>query len=222
MARSRDISKVLSSNTTLSNSYLTLASASATYAPVAAGGLVQLAPGSITGVSGTSSVDSNGLVTFNGVSSISLNNIFSTTYNSYRVLIDAYGTVGSSNLLSMRIRSSGSDLTSGYSSGTKYWAVPSTGTAFDVATGPTNQVDLCYLPSNSSDGRSTISLDIHNPFTADVTTFTGTGSGTRAGVYIQGSLIVSHISTLNSYTGFTIYPASGTIIGKILVYGYKK
>jgi hypothetical protein len=183
-------------------------------------GLAKIVPSSVAVGSGTGSADTTGKVTFSGCSSVSLNDVFSANYNSYRVIIDAYGTVGSSNLFSMRARVSGSDVTSGYSSGTKYWAVPSTGTSFDVATGPTNQVDLAYLPNSSSDGRTTVSIDIHNPFTADVTTFTGTGSGTRAGVYIQGSLIVSHISTLTSYTGLSIYPGSGTILGRISVYGY--
>lgn len=227
MARSRDISKVLSSNSTLATdaevaaSYLTSASANALYAPVAAGGLVQITPTSITATGGSGSISATGAVSFTGASAISVNGCFNETYNSYRVIINAYGTIASSNLFSMRARVSGSDVTSGYSSGTKYWAVPGTLTSFDAATGPTNQVDLAYLPSNSSDGRTTISIDIHNPFTADVTTFTGTGSGTRAGQYIQGSLIVSHISTLNSYTGFTIYPGSGTITGTLRVYGYR-
>jgi len=207
MGRARDIANVLSSSTNIAlDSEL---------------GLSLITPTSITATGGSATISSSGAVSFTSASAISLNGCFNETYNSYRVIINAYGTVGSSNLFSMRARVSGSDLTSGYSSGTKYWAVPSAGTSFDVATGPTNQVDLAYLPSNSTDGRTTISLDIHNPFTADVTTFTGTGSGTRAGVYIQGSLIVSHISNLNSYTGFTIYPASGTIIGSIRVYGYR-
>ena len=68
MARSRDISKVLSSNSTLatdaevSASYLTTASANALYAPVAAGGLVQITPTSVTATGGSGSISATGAV----------------------------------------------------------------------------------------------------------------------------------------------------------------
>ena len=62
------------------------------------GGLVPITPSSIAVGSGTASVASNGVVTFSGVSSISLREVFLPTYNAFRVVstftgsaaIDAY------------------------------------------------------------------------------------------------------------------------------------
>ena len=79
MGRTRDVSKILTSNTSI----LTLASASTTYAPIAAGGLVQLIPSSAT--NGT--IAANGTVSFTSASIVSLDGIFSSTYEFYQINI---------------------------------------------------------------------------------------------------------------------------------------
>jgi hypothetical protein len=55
-------------------------------------GLVQIVPSSVTVASGSGSANGNGAVEFSGCSSISLNGIFSSSYDNYRILISASAT----------------------------------------------------------------------------------------------------------------------------------
>ena len=113
MGRTRDVSKILTSNTSIlslasaSSTYLAQSSASTTYAPVAAGGLVQMIPTSISNTSGTASVSSRGLVTFSGVSTLSLNGVFTSAYKVYKIFWLGRHTANTGCL--MRLRASGTD-----------------------------------------------------------------------------------------------------------------
>ena len=100
-----------------------------------------------------------------------------------------------------------------------------TATTFDLGVGSaaTTFLDLAHLPKDSTDGRTTINMDVNNPFTANVTTFNGTGNGTRSGIALLGTFITGQVPTSASYTGFSIIPAAGgTITGRLSVYGYNK
>jgi hypothetical protein len=125
MTRARDVSRLVTTppdiyatdTETSSAGYLTLSSASSTYlsqtsastiyAPVAAGGLVQIIPTSISNTSGTASISSKGLVTFNGVSSLSLNGVFTSTYKVYKIFW--IGRHSATTGCNMRLRASGTD-----------------------------------------------------------------------------------------------------------------
>ena len=108
MARSRDISKVLSSNTTLATdaevaaSYLTTASASTVYQTKATAGLTLLTPASIANTGGTASIGANGTVSFTSASAISLNDVFSATYTNYQIVIECDGSTSAQ--IRMRLR----------------------------------------------------------------------------------------------------------------------
>ena len=96
MGRARDIANVLSSSTNIAlDSEL---------------GLSLITPTSITatGGSATSSISSTGTVSFTSASAISLNGVFSATYENYRVIFKGSLTTGSQDL-KLRLRSSGSD-----------------------------------------------------------------------------------------------------------------
>ena len=49
-------------------------------------GLVQLMPGSVAVGSGSSTVNGNGQVSFSGASSVSFNDVFSATYDNYKII----------------------------------------------------------------------------------------------------------------------------------------
>ena len=97
MARSRDISKVLSSNSTLA----TDAEVAATYQTKATAGLTLL------------SVDS-----FSGVSTKSFSNFTSSSYNDYKVLMNIKGSTASS--LQFRFRENLTDKSTDYYGGAGY------------------------------------------------------------------------------------------------------
>ena len=93
MGRARDISKVFSTGTALATdtevsafNYLTQSSASTVYQTKATAGLTLLTPGSITNTGGSASIGTNGTVSFTSASAISLNNVFSSTYENYKIV----------------------------------------------------------------------------------------------------------------------------------------
>ncbi len=96
MARSRDISKVLSSSTSIAlDNEL---------------GLSLITPSSIAATGGSGSISSTGKISFTSASSISLNGIFSSTYQNYKVLFQVTAPTSGVDL-TLRLRASGSDLT---------------------------------------------------------------------------------------------------------------
>ena len=195
MGRTRDVSKILTSNTSI----LSLASASTTYAPVAAGGLVLL---------NTTTIGS-------AVSSASINDVFSATYTNYRVIVkpNAYSTA---DVLKMRFRVSGTDnSTTDY----RYGGV-NFGTSFDpyydANYGNTSIVLHRYGRANGTH----LVMDIMNPFVTNYTTLTSTSAEVGTGPRLN-NLAGGFLST-TSFTGFTIFPDGGTITGgTIKVYGYR-
>jgi hypothetical protein len=149
---------------------------------------------------------------FSGVSSQSINDVFSATYRYYRVVCDLTASSASESV-SLRLRVGGSDASgSNYSFGghesfvnnaTFYASIQSNGTGFFLGR------------SNTHFGSS---LDVRRPFLTEPTQFAystirsdGTiNSATGNGVHTLGT----------SYTGFTLIVASGTFSGSVSTFGY--
>ena len=147
--------------------------------------------------------------TFSAVSSVSFNNVFTSTYRNYLVLIDWVGTAGNSTKI--RLRASGSDDTnSNYctqrfiATNTSLGGYRVTGTAWEIMD-QTAQANGGYMY-------------FFNPQTSNKTagTFSGYSNGESAVDYIPGSNI---FNATTSFDGFTFYPSSGTATGAIRVYG---
>jgi hypothetical protein len=210
MARSRDISKVLSSNSTLA----TDAEVAATYQTKAGTGLVKIVPSSVVVVSGTGSADSLGTVTFSGASSVSLNNVFSANYTRYRILVNATWTGNEGAYF--RLRTSGTDAT-GSNYGVQNIRGAST-TLYGTRAALTNW-DLNYT---ASAGNELFEIELFNPFAASQTygfsRYTAKLLASTTELWLSESGITHSLST--SYDGITFYSAANTMIGTASVYGY--
>jgi hypothetical protein len=153
--------------------------------------------------------------TFSGSSAHNVNDVFSTTYQNYLVQInmDAPSATGYNQL---RLRVSGADdTTSNY-----FWSgVYNVSNATTPAgEGGSSQSSFTYSYVESA-GTAQMTLNICNPFETKVTTYTNTSArttGTQSVLYYNGGAF----NTTTSFTGFTLFPASGTITGKVRVYGY--
>ena len=155
-----------------------------------------------------------GTTTFTAVSSTNVNNVFSTTYNNYKVIIVGAGTSSGVDI-SMKLRVGGADTSANYATQEIY----STGASVDARSNVlgTDEIFLGTLaaPANKE---SPVIFDIVSPF---LTTHTGLcafdfNSGGPTLRIIGGG----HIAD-TSFTGFTlIYAGSST--GTISVYGYQK
>ena len=156
--------------------------------------------------------------TFSGSSGQSMNDIFSATYRNY-LMLATFDSTSAQTAIRARLRVGGSDNTSNNyrSMGLGLNSAMSTTTITGDGTGTISSWEFNYLESTAND--ATGHYQIFNPFATAYTTYTNAvnryrGSDTAIG-YQGGSSTVT-----TSYTGLTIYPTTGTMTGKVEVYGY--
>lgn len=175
------------------------------------GGLIKVTPTSIAATGGSSSL-SGATATFTGTSTISLNGIFTATYNAYRIVIEALPSVNGS--LRGRLRAAGTD----NSSANYAYAAPqisySAGTLTANAYGATDP--LVTFGQNTTANASTLFLDIAGAFSASIRTNWASRMSSASFTDICGGQLT--VST--SYDGITFFPASGTFTGTVTAYGY--
>jgi hypothetical protein len=175
-------------------------------------GLAIVSPTSIANSGGSASA-SGGQVTISGVTSISLNGVFSSTYENY--LIQTFFTNTTNDALFMRMRASGTDNSSANYTSQNFEAVSTslTGTRLSGQTAwrPTNG------KTDAQGGNSQLTL--FRPFVAASTNFFVNNYDPTSGAALTIWNGTHAVST--SYDGFTIYPNSGALTGTIRVYGFK-
>ena len=167
-------------------------------------GLVAVAPTSIANSGGSASL-SGYTVSFSGVSSVSLNGVFTGDYDNYRVMANLNFSSGAT--LRVRVRASGSDL----ASSSYYWTITSGA--------GTNDTSIKVNVSSGVADRSNFSADISEPYVAAQTGWVSL-SNDAAGFGLTSAS--GGVRNTNAYDGFTLFPSAGTITGKVSVYGYRK
>jgi len=148
---------------------------------------------------------------FSAVTSQSFNNVFSATYDNYRILYNI-ATTNAADTLSLRMRASGTDNTGATNYRTSRIIVT------DVTTVSRQSTNLQQLVTNCN-LRCAGSIDVFNPFPNNETfTIAHSISGDSASNYItSGMRMVDN----NSFDGFTIICAAN-MTGAISVYGVNK
>lgn len=180
------------------------------------GGLVQMIPSSVAVGSGTGSANANGFVTFSGASSVSLNGVFSSTYDNYKIVL--YATTSSSQYAQLRVRSSGTDLsTSTYRYNVNYGNSANGSWTFLINSSSDSKIVLGYTGVNSF----MISTEISQPFTANYTHLASTHSWAD-GTNLFNLIGAGMVNNTTSYDGVTFYPGSGNFSGTVSIYGYTK
>jgi hypothetical protein len=213
MGRTRDVSKILTSNTSI----LSLASASSTYQTIAKTGLVEITPSAVSTTGGTGSISATGVVSFTSASAISLNDVFSTSYDNYRLIANVSQS-DSSVGMACRVRVSGSDLTSSTYKWARYFNFSNDAAYLGGNSNSTTSMDI---PGGITD-RSLIIFDIGNPFNLFNTHVQIRTSFLNSSSFSYNFTNTGSVNNTLSYTGFTIFPSAGTITGTISVYGYNK
>jgi hypothetical protein len=153
--------------------------------------------------------------TYSAAGTINVNDVFSSTYDNYRIVVrNSAGTTGG---LAMRLRVSGADnSTSNYYS-TVFESVSGTSTIF-----PRFKVTATSFLDGDIDFKNdaTMIFDITAPNLTQETSFMGLWSCTASG-WRSGN-INGLFNATTSFTGFSMYGASGTATGVVSVYGYQK
>jgi len=146
------------------------------------------------------------------VSTQAMNDIFSSTYKYYKIVWSV--VMSDSAELQLRLRVSGNDATSNYNISQVQVQVGNANAQASVETA----IGAIPLSYGATSGIKTGELLVLNPFTATKTgiNYQHYSENNRAGV--TGGL---HTDS-TSYTGCSIYPATGTITGEITVYGFNR
>ena len=180
-------------------------------------GLTQIIPPTVSISGGTATANSLGTISFTAATSISLNNVFSSTYNAYRVLLYVPSTATASGGINLRYRVGGADNSSALYTASVGLA-RSTGTLQNNSGAGTTAMGLGAFVASADNIISAV-LDIHAPNLASRTlgNFMYHGSDATSAMGYYGSFY--HSSNI-SFDGFTLYTSAGNITGTVSVYGY--
>lgn len=154
---------------------------------------------------------------FSAVSSQSINDVFSATYQNYRIVIQSVNA--SANAFRWRLRVSGSDDSNNvYVSAYSYEQIGGAGTG-RVSDGATTSWTISQSVNQTA---SNAVIDIFRPFetTPTYATFMNTNRDTVDYIYMGGLIMTNS----TSFTGFSIFPANGVAnaTGTVRVYGYNQ
>jgi hypothetical protein len=206
MARSRDISKVLSSNSTLATdaevaafNYLTQSSASTVYQTKASAGIILL-----------------NTTSFTTQSTVSIDNVFSATYDTYIIKGSYEGSVNGG--CDIRLRVSGAD-----NSASNYERqlvnVSNASTSFTRLTGQTAWINALH---HLTTGNGLSVVEIHRPFSTSPTWAITLGTTEAGATDVRAVNQYYKHTASTSFTGLSMITTSGTITGSISVLGYNK
>jgi hypothetical protein len=168
-------------------------------------GLTLVSPSSIA-FTGTSASTSAGKTVFSNVSSLSLNGIFTSTYENYIVLFSDLVQSANSPMTFYRYRAGGTDTTSGYTTIAGYQMA---GSALQFNPDVTDKHNCFQVDTTRSMAR----FEICNPQTATATTMVSEFQTSNYN-YTKGRQ-----SGTTQFDGMTIFNASVTFTGTVRVYG---
>lgn len=152
---------------------------------------------------------------FSASAAININNCFTSTYDNYRVILNATAAAGDP-AANIRLRVSGADDSStNYAYQYMYSASTSTGAL--RGTGQTQ-----YQSGYFGTGQNICTMDIINPYLVGSRTsfinqvFNANGTTTPENGLCAGEYFVNKL-----FDGFSIIPASSTFTGTVRIYGYQ-
>jgi hypothetical protein len=148
-------------------------------------------------------------VSFSGLSSQSLDDIFSADYDSYKLIVTV--TASTTSNLTARFRVGGADNSTASSYNFQY--IRGGGSSAVAAELSLNLFDVGFGETN----KSTSTVIITDPFLASQTNWVHSGGRSDRVQFASG-----YHNQNTSYTGISVFPNSGTFSGVISVYGFRK
>jgi hypothetical protein len=181
-------------------------------------GLILLKPTTVdkTGASSTATISTLGSVDFTNCETLSLNGVFSSDYDNYRIVIKFFGGVSNSYAGFYRLRNSGTDATA---SNYTYQTLIANGTS--VAGSRTSSTNYGYLFMVGYDAWSGCIGDIYGPYLAQPTASRAINVGSGSGGAVVWDLATTH-SLSSSYDGISLIPSGDHFSGRVAVYGMRK
>jgi hypothetical protein len=187
------------------------------YATTRVDGLVPVQPTSVAVAGGTATANALGLVSFTTATSISLNGVFTSAYNSYRMLIRV-PTTSTLGTLNFRFRNAGTDNTT--SNYVQTWLLNRSTGATQTNNGTNTQGAILSWAGAETNAAVMWIGDVMNPAVVGRKNLFGKGAlSDPTSFAIVDSSVMFQLNTL-SFDGFTIYPTAGNITGTVQILGY--
>jgi hypothetical protein len=151
---------------------------------------------------------------FSSVASQSINDVFSSTYTNYKIIINCNTSINTQ--MDWRFRVSGSDDSNANYNGNR---IETSGASSLTATGSYSATagGIAYIATT----QGAVLLEVFNPQASRPTFWHGLGAQFATSSYNRVNFAGAYNGT-TSFTGFTLLPASGNITGEVSVYGYSK
>jgi hypothetical protein len=166
----------------------------------------------VSGAGSSGSVSARGTVTFDTAATVSVNGCFSSAFDNYFIVCD-YDMSGADVDVDARLRAAGSDNSTSNSYVFQALAASST-----TVTGVRSTTTAWRWGSGGSPSTNGFTVMVYRPFLADNTAFFSNASNSVSSAYMNIRTGTHNQNT--SYDGFTLIPGSGTITGKVTVYGF--
>jgi len=163
-----------------------------------------------------------GKTTITSQASTTINGIFTSTYNDYKVII-TIGGVTDSNKLRFQLTTSGTAVTSGYAAGCFIGDYTSGAPPLiNYGYSETANFVLGYVP-NSATQNANIAFDMYGPQATQKTALNGQTTSVWSGAANAGGAVLGFLDSTTSYDGIKIYSSANTALtGTVVVYGYAK
>jgi hypothetical protein len=152
---------------------------------------------------------------FSGVASQSINDVFSATYDYYKIFISVFGSA--LQTLNVRLRVSGADNSSSIYNRERT-EIDSTSV---VAARATNQSlwQISEYGATANTTTSIVDMSLAFPFLAQNTVGQSFNTQLRTEDGVRTELMNFNHKSATSFTGYTLLAGAGTISGKVITYG---
>lgn len=179
-------------------------------------GMIRMIPATVNFSGGTATANTSGEIAFTSVTSLSLNNVFTSSYKKYLILYEF--TCSTTITFTMRMRANGSDNTATQYGVGRFYRINTT-------TGAQNLLESSLTATPDVYGKYQGSLTLMNPATAVQTHgFGNTTGSTSVSANTNNAQQIYQFAHLvaTAYDGFSILPSSGNITGTVQVFAYNE
>lgn len=177
-----------------------------------ANGFIAMNPTVISFTGTSAAIRANGVVDFKDVQTLSVNGVFTASYDNYIVYI--FGGVSGSFDVRWRLRASSADSTTGYT----YQYLYANSTSITAGRSTTSYFSISYGGNGSLGGMTSY---VFGPALAQPTVHVASGSPVWAAsptIYDWGE---TH-SASTAYDGLTLFPDSTTMSGMLRIYAFNQ
>ena len=153
--------------------------------------------------------------TFTTSAAVNVNDVFSSTYRNYKIIMEIT-SASASGSTTMRMRVGGADNSAANYFSNRVFGQSAAVTSQGNTAAGTSIANILEFDTGTSSG----SYDIIAPFETANTAIMGLNNFRYTSFYQHTTMLTGQLTVTTSYTGFSLLPASGTITGRVLVYGY--